>query len=199
MSEGNNLLINIASDNEFKYLLLEKRQPITRFSLGPAGSWLGFAQHLSFLICGMAAWGLRPPSHLESLGVQDVFKDARNNFSFCISFRKCHLTHQDATCPPFLALDPWRTGRVLERSHGVQDIHMDIRNHFSFCAPFRKCHLTHQDSTFPPSQELILWRTGKVQDRSLHFNVSNNSTFLYYLKQYNFVHLVARKWTPLKV
>ena len=56
MSGGNNLLINISSDNEFKYLLLEKRQPITRFSLGPAGSWLGFAQPVLFYICGMAAW-----------------------------------------------------------------------------------------------------------------------------------------------
>ena len=51
-----------------------------------------------------------------SLGVQDILMDARNNFSFGVSFRKCHLTHKDTTCPPSLALDPWRTGRVLERS-----------------------------------------------------------------------------------
>ena len=56
--------------------------------------------------------------------------DARNNFSFGVSFRKCHLTHQDTTCPPSLELDPWRTGRVLERSLGVQDDHMDARNNF---------------------------------------------------------------------
>ena len=98
-----------------------------------------------------------------SLGVQDILMDARNNFSFGVSFRKCHLTHKDATCPPSLALDPWRTGRVLERSLGVQDIHMDARTNFSFSVPFRKCHLD-------------LWRTGMVPDRSLHFNVSNNST-----------------------
>ena len=111
-----------------------------------------------------------------SLGVQDILMDARNNFSFVVSFRKCHLTHQDATCPPSLALDPWRTGRVLERSLGVQDDHMDARNDFSFHVPIRKCLLTHQDSTCPPSLELDPWRTGWVPDRSLHFNVSNNST-----------------------
>ena len=71
----------------------------------------------------------------RSLGVQDVHMDARNNFSFGVSFRKCHLTHQDTTCPPSLALDPWRTGRVLERGLGVQDIHMDARNNFSFSVP----------------------------------------------------------------
>ena len=87
----------------------------------------------------------------------------------------CHLTHLDTTCPPTLALDPWRTGRVLKRSLGVQDIHMDARNNFSFSFPFRKCHLTHQDSTCPPSLELDPWRTGMVPNRSLQFNVSNNS------------------------
>ena len=66
-----------------------------------------------------------------SLGVQDILMDARNNFSFGVSFRKCHLTHKDATCPPSLALDPWRTGRVLERSLGVQDIHMDAQDQIS--------------------------------------------------------------------
>ena len=100
--------------------------------------------------------------------------DARNNFSFGVSFRKCHLTHQDATCPPSLALDPWRTGRVLERSLGVQDDHMDARNNCSFHVPIRKCLLTHQDSTCPPSLELDPRRTVKVPDRNLHFNVSNN-------------------------
>ena len=62
----------------------------------------------------------------KSLGFQDVPMDARNNISFGVSFRKCHLTHQDATCPPSLALDPWRTGRVLERSLGVpvQEVHI---------------------------------------------------------------------------
>ena len=89
-----------------------------------------------------------------SLGVQDILMDARNNFSFGVSFRKCHLTHKDATCPPSLALDPWRTGRVLERSLGVQDDHMDSRNNFSFHVPIRKGHITHQDSTCPPSLEL---------------------------------------------
>ena len=112
-----------------------------------------------------------------NLGVQDVHMDARNNFSFGVSFRECHLNHQDATCPPSLALDPWRTGRALERSLGVQDIHLDAGNNFSFSVPFRKCHLTHQDSTCPPSLELDPWRTGMVPDRSLHFNVSNNPTF----------------------
>ena len=69
-----------------------------------------------------------------SLGVQDILMDARNNFSFVVSFRKCHLiTHQDATCPPSLELDPWRTGRVLDRSLGVpvQDVHMDARTNLS--------------------------------------------------------------------
>ena len=28
----------------------------------------------------------------------------------------CHLTHQDSTCPPSLELDPWRTGKVPDRS-----------------------------------------------------------------------------------
>ena len=98
-----------------------------------------------------------------------------------------------------LALDPRRTGRVLERSLGVQDDHMDARNDFSFHVPIRKCLLTHQDSTCPPSLELDPWRTGWVPDRSLHFNVSNNPTLLNYLKQLNFVHLVARKWTLIKV
>ena len=142
----------------------------------------------------MAAWGAVPsPPHqslpfshqnhwigeqklFPSLGVQNVPMDARNNFSFGVSFRKCNLTHQDTTCPPSLALDPWRTGRILERSLGVQDDHKDARNNFSFRVPFRKCHLTHQDSTCPQSLELDLWRTGRVPDRSLHFNVSNNST-----------------------
>ena len=73
----------------------------------------------------------------RSLGVQNVPIDARNNFSFDVSFRKCHLTHQDTTCPPSLALDPWRTGRVLERSLGVQDDHMDARINFSFCVPIK--------------------------------------------------------------
>ena len=108
--------------------------------------------------------------------VQNVPMDAENNFSFGVSFRKCHLTHQDSTCPPSLVLDPWRTGMVLERSLGVQDNHMDARNNFSFHVPIRKCHLTHQDSMCPPSLELDPWRTGMVPDRTLHFNVSNNST-----------------------
>ena len=112
----------------------------------------------------------------RKLGVQNVPMDAWNNFSSGVSFRKCHLTNQDATCPLSLALDPWRTGRVLERSHGVQDIHRDVRNNFSFCAPLRKCHLTHQDATCPPSLELDPWRTGMIPDRSLHFNVNNNPT-----------------------
>ena len=64
----------------------------------------------------------------RSPGVQNVPIDARNNFSFDVSFRKCHLTHQDTTCPPSLALDPRRTGRVLERSLGVQDDYMDAKN-----------------------------------------------------------------------
>ena len=55
----------------------------------------------------------------SSIGVQNLPMDAENNFSFGVSFRKCHLTHQDTTCPPSLALDHWRTGRVLERSLGV--------------------------------------------------------------------------------
>ena len=112
-------------------------------------------------------------------GVQIVHMDARNNFSFGVSFRKCPLTHQDATCPPSLALDPWRTGRVLERSHGVQDIHMDIRNHFSFCAPFRKCHLTHQDSTCPPSLELDPWRTGHYEKTCSGMNSFRNGMNLF--------------------
>ena len=59
----------------------------------------------------------------RSLGVQDVSMDARNNFSFCVSFRKCHLTHQDATCPPSLELDLWRTGMVPDRS-----VHFNVSN-----------------------------------------------------------------------
>ena len=58
-----------------------------------------------------------------SLGVQDILMDARNNFSFGVSFRKCHLTHQDATCPPSLELDPWRTGMVPDRS-----LHFNVSN-----------------------------------------------------------------------
>ena len=58
-----------------------------------------------------------------SLGVQDILMDARNNFSFNVSFRKSHLTHQDATCPPSLELDPWRTGMVPDRS-----LHFNVSN-----------------------------------------------------------------------
>ena len=81
--------------------------------------------------------------------------DARNNFSFGVSFRKCHLTHQDATCPPSLALDPWRTGRVLERSLGVPDIHMD--------APF-----TLQKMAFNPSRFYLSSISGveSLEDRN---------------------------------
>ena len=104
-----------------------------------------------------------------SIGVQDVPVDARNNFSFGVSFRKCHLTHQDATCPPSLALDPWRTGRVLERSLGVpvQEVHMDAKNNFSFSVSYRICHLTYQDATCPPFLALNPWWTGRVLERSL--------------------------------
>ena len=112
----------------------------------------------------------------RSPGVQNVPIDARNNFSFDVSFRKCHLTHQDTTCPPSLALDPRRTGRVLERSLGVQDDHMDARNDFSFHVPIRKCHLTHQDSSCPPSLELYPWRTGRFPDMSLHESLKLSET-----------------------
>ena len=167
------------------------------FFLGPAGTCLGYTQLLSFSIWGMAALraALSPPpkSSLQSskslehwIGEQKLFLrevlvyGCQEQLLFwCL----CHLTHQDATCPPSLALDPWRTGRVLERSLGVQDIHIDARNNLFFSVPFRKCHLTHQDSTCPPSLELNPWRTGRVPDRSLHFNVSNNSTLWNYLKQ----------------
>ena len=59
----------------------------------------------------------------RSLGVQDIHMDARTNFSFSVPFRKCHLTHQDATCPPSLELDPWRTGMVPDRS-----LHFNVSN-----------------------------------------------------------------------
>ena len=36
------------------YYVLERRRPIGRFFLGPAGGWLGFPQPLSFSIWGMA-------------------------------------------------------------------------------------------------------------------------------------------------
>ena len=76
------------------------------------------------------AWlprGLCPPPHQSlpfshishwNIGEQKLFlrgvlefrknvpMDARNNFYFGVSFRKRHLTHQDTTCPPSLALDP---------------------------------------------------------------------------------------------
>ena len=140
--------------------ILEKRRPDGRFFLGPAGSCLGYAQLLSFSILGMDASGAAPsppPKSFfqsskslkhwrteivpeSSIRVQNVPMDAKNNFSFGVSFRKCHLTHKDTTCPPSLALDHWRTGRVLERSLGVQDVHMDARNNFSFSVPFKKCH-----------------------------------------------------------
>ena len=87
----------------------------------------------------------------SSIGVQNVPMDAKNNFSFGVSFRKCHLIHQDTTCPPSLALDPWRTGRVLERSLGVQEDHMDARNNFSFRVPNRKCHVVHFDVSNNPT------------------------------------------------
>ena len=110
--------------------------------------------------------------------------DARNNFSFGVSFKKCHLTHQDSTCPPTLVLDPWRTGRVLERSLGVpvQDVPMDARNNFSFGVSFRKCHLTHQDTTCPPYLALDHWRTGIVLEKSLgvqddHMDARKNFVF----------------------
>ena len=32
---------------------------------------------------------------LQSLGVENDHMDARNNISFRVSIRKCHLTHQD--------------------------------------------------------------------------------------------------------
>ena len=45
---------SIPSHFDFLFLLLftelEKRRPIGRFSLSPAGSWLGFAQPLCFTI-----------------------------------------------------------------------------------------------------------------------------------------------------
>ena len=72
-------------------------------------------------------WRLRPTSHQslplshqshwnvkeQKLFLRGVLEfrmslfDARNTFSFGVSFRKCHLTHQGTTCPPSLALDPW--------------------------------------------------------------------------------------------
>ena len=123
--------------------LLEKRRPNCRFFLGPAGSCLGYAQLLSFSIWGMAgleaAPYLPPKSSLESskslehwrteivpessIGVQNIPMDARNNFSFRVPIRKCHLTHQDSTCPPSLELDPWRTGWVPDRS-----LHFNVSN-----------------------------------------------------------------------
>ena len=40
-----------------------------------------------------------------SLSFQDIdIIDARKNFSFGVSFRNCHSTHQDAPCPPSLEL-----------------------------------------------------------------------------------------------
>jgi hypothetical protein len=59
----------------------------------------------------------------RNLGVQNVHIDARYNLSFGVSFRKCHLTHQDSTCPPSLELDPWRTGMVPDRS-----LHFNVSN-----------------------------------------------------------------------
>ena len=59
----------------------------------------------------------------RSLGVQDDHMDARNDFSFHVPIRKCLLTHQDSTCPPSLELDPWRTGRVPDRS-----LHFNVSN-----------------------------------------------------------------------
>ena len=34
---------------------------------------------------------------------------------FLCPHQKCHLTHQDSTCPPSLELNPWRTGIVPNR------------------------------------------------------------------------------------
>ena len=99
----------------------------------------------------------------RSLGVQNVPMDAWNNFSFGVSFRKCHLTHQDTTCPLYLALDPWRTGRVLERSLGVPDIHMDSRNNFSFYAPFTLQKMAFNPSIFPLSSSS---GDGSLDDRN---------------------------------
>ena len=83
--------------------------------------------------------------------------DARNNLSFCVSFRKCHLTHQDTTCPPPLALDPWRKGRVLERSLVVQDDHMDARNNFFLVYPSEN---TLEPIKIPPVIHLSSWILG---------------------------------------
>ena len=118
-----------------------------------------------------------------SLSFQDIdIIDARNNFSFGVSFRNCHSTHQDVPCPASLELESWRTEMVLERSLWVQDVPMDARNHFSFCVSFRKCHLTHQDATCPPSLALDPWRTGRVLERShgvqdIHMDVRNHFSF----------------------
>ena len=49
------LLLPSSLHLEKYFCKLEKRRPNGRFFLGPAGSCLGFAQLLSFLIGGMAA------------------------------------------------------------------------------------------------------------------------------------------------
>ena len=59
-----------------------------------------------------------------------ILVDARNNFSFGVSFRNCHSTHQDVPCPASLELESWRTEMVPERSLGVQDVPMDATSLF---------------------------------------------------------------------
>ena len=114
-----------------KYTILEKRWPNGHFFLGPAGSCLSFAQLVSFSI-----WGMNPPPTMSSLQSSKSLEHWRTEIvpkrslgvqmsSLGVSIRKHHLTHQDTTCPPFLSLGPWRTGRILESSLFVHDSHMD--------------------------------------------------------------------------
>ena len=58
--------------------------------------------------------------------------DARNNFIFSVPIRKCHLTHQDSSCPPSLELYPWRTGRFPDMS-----LHESLKlsETVKFCTP----------------------------------------------------------------
>ena len=113
------------------YCTIEKRRPNGHFFLGfqfeawpPGGCTLPAHQSLPF--SHQSHWNIRE----QKLFLRGV-----------LEFRMpLWMPGTPSLLVASLALDPWRTGRVLERSLGVQDIHMDARTNFSFSVPFRKCH-----------------------------------------------------------
>ena len=174
---------------------LEKRRPNGRFFLGPAGSYLGYAQLLSFSFWGMAAWRAVPsppptlvfPSVIKAIGTlenrncsweeswsSECPYGCQEQLIFLCLFQKMsfnpsryHLSSTSGIRSLEEREGSWEESCCSGRPHGCQE-------QFFFSVPIRKYPWTHQDSTCHPSLELDPWRTGRVSDRSLHFNVSNN-------------------------